>query len=76
MDEISFGDRLQDILTDPIFEQVIHLVQDETFDEWSNSESLEEREELFAEIRGAERFLKRVRAAIDNAHLIRQRQKD
>ena len=76
MDEISFGDRLQDILNDPIFEQVIHLVQDETFDEWSNSESLEEREELFAEIRGAERFLKRVRAAIDNAHLIRQRQKD
>ena len=76
MDDVSFGERLKEILTDPIFEEVMRFVNDEVFNEWHNSDSLEEREGLYAEIKGAERFLTRVRAAIDNAHLIRERQRN
>jgi hypothetical protein len=76
VDELTLGDRIHELLDDSVFQEILKGAENECYDEWVAADTPEKREQIFAELKGAQRFLKRMRAAVDNAHLIRHRQKD
>ena len=75
-DPLALGDRIKEWLDDSVFQEILAQAESECYEDWAAADTLDKRERIYAEIKGAQRFLKRMRAAVDNAHLIRHRQKE
>ncbi len=73
LEDLSLADRIQELMTSPVIEEVFNSVEREIFEEWITSADSNKRESLYHEFAGMQRFLKRVRAHLDNATLIRSR---
>ena len=73
LEDLSLADRIQELMTSPVIEEVFNSVEREIFEEWITSADSNKRESLYHEFAGMQRFLKRVRAHMDNATLIRSR---
>ena len=73
LEDLSLADRIQELMTSPVIEEVFNSVEREIFEEWITSADSNRRESLYHEFAGMQRFLKRVRAHMDNATLIRSR---
>ena len=73
LEDLSLADRIQELMTSPVIEEVFNSIEREIFEEWITSADSNKRESLYHEFAGMQRFLKRVRAHLDNATLIRSR---
>lgn len=73
LEDLSLADRIQEMMTSPVIEEILDSVEREIFEEWITSGDSDKRETLYHEFSGMQRFLKRVRAHMDNATLIRSR---
>jgi|TARA_Y100000401_G_scaffold116059_1_gene121008 hypothetical protein len=73
LEDLSLADRIQELMTSPVIEEILDSVEREIFEEWITSSDSSKRDSLYHEFAGMQRFLKRVRAHMDNATLIRSR---
>lgn len=73
LEDLSLADRIQELMNSPVIEEIFDSVEREIFEEWISSGDSDKRENLYNEFAGMQRFLKRVRAHMDNATLIRSR---
>lgn len=74
-DDINVGSRAQQIMDDDVWKDFTAAVQDELFNEWLKTNTLEKREQLWNELKGAERFFKRMRAMADNSQFLKHQQR-
>tara|TARA_R110000787_G_scaffold179775_1_gene291824 strand:- start:5231 stop:5464 length:234 start_codon:yes stop_codon:yes gene_type:complete len=74
-DEINLGSRAQEIMNDNIWKELTAAVQDEVFAEWLETKKPDKREQLWDELKGAERFFRRMRALADNSQFLKYNQR-
>ena len=73
--DMQLGSRAQQIMDDDIWQELTGAVQEEVFNEWLQTKKPEQREQLWNELKGAERFFKRMRAMSDNSQFLKHQQR-
>ena len=73
--DMNVGSRAQQIMDDDVWKDLTAAVQDELFNEWLKANKPEQREQLWNELKGAERFFKRMRAMADNSQFLKHQQR-
>tara|TARA_Y100001963_G_C6564348_1_gene345866 strand:- start:232 stop:474 length:243 start_codon:yes stop_codon:yes gene_type:complete len=57
---------MQRLLDDPNFDEVVDRVRQHLFDQWRMSRSIDDREELYAQVMALESVVTAIKAAADN----------
>ena len=57
---------MQRLLDDPNFDEVVDRVRQHLFDQWRRSRSIDDREELYAQVMALESVVTAIKAAADN----------
>tara|TARA_E500000331_G_C17262687_1_gene715919 strand:- start:1484 stop:1729 length:246 start_codon:yes stop_codon:yes gene_type:complete len=72
-DDIKFGDEVAKLVNDPLLQEIISLLETDLFDEWVSSKNEKQREEIHAEMLGANRFFARMKASVDDAIFLKSK---
>ena len=64
---------LQQFFNDPYFEEMVHRMKWELFEEWSRSTKLEERDRIYAKLEVLEQALTHLRSAADSIAFEKQK---